>query len=74
MAKAPEDRRNVRLKILPAGRKLLAKVSGPFEGVLPIALGNLSAETLIRLDQDLGQLIALLKVDESAEELPLAEI
>ena len=74
MAKAPEDRRNVRLKILPAGRRLLTKVSGPFEGVLPIALGNLSAETLIRLDQDLGQLIALLKVDESAEELPLAEI
>ena len=74
MAKAPEDRRNVRLKILPAGRKLLTKVSGPFEGVLPIALGNLSAETLIRLDQDLVQLISLLKVDESAEEIPLAAI
>src|SRR5665647_639382 len=45
MAKAPEDRRNVRLKILPAGRKLLTKVSGPFEGVLPLSLIHISEPT-----------------------------
>jgi DNA-binding MarR family transcriptional regulator len=74
MEKAPEDRRNVRLEIRPAGLKLLTKVSVPFEGVLPVALGNLSAETLMRMDQDLDQLIALLKADETAGETPLAEI
>lgn len=74
MTKAPDDRRNVRLKILPAGRKLLTKVSGPFEGVLPAALSNLSAATLARMDRDLCELIGLLKVDETAEETPLAEI
>ena len=74
MVKAPEDRRHVQLKILPAGSRLLKKVPGPFEGVLPDALGNLSAETLHRLDADLGQLIALLNADETAEETPLAQI
>lgn len=74
MVKAPEDRRHVQLKILPAGSRLLKNVPGPFEGVLPDALGNLSAETLHRLDADLAQLIALLNADETAEETPLAEI
>ena len=74
MTKAPEDRRNVRLEIRPAGLELLTKVSGPFEGVLPVALGNLSAETLMRMDRDLNELIGLLKADETAEETPLAEI
>ncbi len=72
--KDPEDRRNVRLKILPAGSRLLKKVSGPFEGVLPAALANLNERTLQRLDEDLGQLIALLNADEAAEETPLANI
>jgi DNA-binding MarR family transcriptional regulator len=74
MTKATEDRRNVRLEIRPAGLELLTKVSGPFEGVLPVALGNLSAETLMRMDRDLNELIDLLKADETAEETPLAEI
>jgi len=74
MVKAPEDRRHVQLKILPAGSRLLKNVPGPFEGVLPDALGNLSAETLHRLDADLGQLIALLDADETAAATPLAEI
>ncbi len=72
--KDPEDRRNVHLKILPAGSRLLKKVSGPFEGVLPVALSNLTSETLQRLDEDLGQLIGLLNADETAEETPLAEL
>jgi DNA-binding MarR family transcriptional regulator len=74
LEKAPEDRRNVRLKILPAGSRLLKKVTGPFEGVLPMALSSLSGETLLRLDEDLGQLISLLNADEAAEEMPLANL
>ena len=74
LEKSTQDRRIVQLKILPAGRKVLSKVSGPFEGVLPVALGNLSGKTLERLDQDLGALILLLQADETAEEVPLAEL
>lgn len=74
MTKAADDRRNVCLKILPAGNALLKKVSGPFEGVLPAALGELKESTLNRLDKDLSELIVLLKADESAEEIPLASI
>ncbi len=74
MEKSEADRRSVELRILPAGRKLLSRVSGPFEGVLPVALGNLNDKTLKRLDKDLGELIALLQADETAEETPLAEI
>lgn len=73
MAKLPEDRRNVQLRILPAGLAVLAQVPGPFEGVLPVALAKLPQENLLRLDQDLGALIALLKVDEQAGGIPLAE-
>lgn len=74
LEKAPTDRRNVRLKILPAGSRLLKKVSGPFEGVLPEALSSLSGDTLQRLDEDLGLLIGLLNADEAAEETPLANL
>lgn len=72
--KAPEDRRNVKLHILPAGLALLGQVAGPFEGVLPLALGKLPEATLHRLDQDLGELIQLLKADEAAGGIPLAEL
>lgn len=74
MVKSAEDRRNVHLTILPAGEQLLKKTPGPFEGVLPVALGSLSAATLLRLDADLGQLIGILNADETAEETPLAKI
>lgn len=74
MTKAVEDRRNVQLQILPAGLALLNQAPGPFEGVLPEALGRLPPETLRRLDQDLGQLIQLLKADEAAGRIPLAEL
>lgn len=74
MTKGAEDRRNVHLTILPAGKKLLTKVSGPFEGVLPAALASLEPAVLARMDADLRQLIALLNADESAGEIPLAEI
>ncbi|TSA12571.1 MAG: MarR family transcriptional regulator [Comamonadaceae bacterium] len=73
-AKAKSDKRNLHLAILPDGQRLLANVSGPFEGVLPDALGNLGTDTLTRLDQDLDELIHLLKADETAADTPLAEI
>lgn len=72
--KAPEDRRNVRLKILPAGAEVLGKVPGPFEGVLPSALLMLPVETLSRLDEDLQALTRVLKADERASGIPLAEL
>lgn len=74
MSKAPEDRRNVQIHVLPAGLAVLAQVPGPFEGVLPEALARLPADTLLRLDQDLGELIALLKADEQAGSIPLAQL
>lgn len=74
MTKSEEDRRSVHLKILPAGKKVLTKVSGPFEGVLPDAIGRLEPAVLARLDADLHQLIGLLNVDEATGEIPLAEI
>jgi DNA-binding MarR family transcriptional regulator len=74
MDKAPEDRRNVRLHIQPAGLHILSQVAGPFEGVLPMALGKLPATTLLRLDQDLAELIQILKADEEAGGIPLAEL
>jgi len=74
LIKAPEDRRNICLKILPDGSKLLKNVSGPFEGVLPVALGDLNASTLKRLDKDLSELIVLLKADESGEQVLLASL
>ena len=74
MTKAPEDRRNVQLLVLPSGLQVLAHVPGPFEGVLPGALERLAPETLLRLNQDLGELIALLKADEQAAGIPLAEL
>lgn len=74
MEKAVDDRRSVHLRILPAGTRLLKKVPGPFEGVLPDALGSLHGDTLRRLDEDLGKLIELLDADEAAEETPLAQL
>ncbi len=74
MDKAPDDRRNVQLRITPAGTRLLKKASGPFEGVLPAALSSMNPQTLERMDQDLGELIELLQADETAERKPLAQL
>lgn len=74
VSKATEDRRSVQLHVLPDGLAVLTQVPGPFEGVLPVALERLPADTLLRLDQDLGELIALLKADEQAAGIPLAQL
>ena len=74
LRKASADRRQVELQISPSGLAILSQVPGPFEGVLPGALNQLSAASLRRLDQDLGELIALLKADEKAAGIPLAHL
>ena len=74
MTKSLEDKRVVELRITPAGQAVLAQIPGPFEGVLPGALGQLDASTLARLNRDLGQLIGALHADESAGHIPLAQL
>lgn len=74
MDRLPQDRRSAQLFIQPAGREILARAPGPFEGVLPLALGRLPADTLARLDADLEELIVLLQADEAAGGIPLAEL
>jgi len=64
MAKRPKDRRHVQLQLLPAGLAALTQAAGRREGVLPEAISRLPQEKLLRLDQDLGALITLLKADE----------
>lgn len=73
-SKATADRRQVQLHILPSGLALLSQVPGPLAGVLPEALDQLAPAILLRLDQDLGELIALLKADQQAVGLPLAQL
>ena len=53
---------------------LLARAPGPLSGVLPAALERLDAATLLRLEQDLGSLVAILAADPSAAQSPLAEL
>jgi DNA-binding MarR family transcriptional regulator len=68
------DRRSVSLHIEAAGANVLAGAPQPFAGVLPDALASLDAETLARLDHDLGKLIAALEADEAGARVPLGEL
>ena len=68
------DRRAVRLRLTAAGKQVLRKAPGPFTGVLPEALAMLDAQTLARLDHDLGLLIDVLQADERAAGIPLAQM
>lgn len=74
MDKDANDKRHVHLYITPPALTLLARAPGPLEGVLPAALNVLNPQTLQRLDQDLAELIALLKADEAAGSIPLAQL
>lgn len=67
------DRRTVQLHLLPAGSKVLRRAPGPFAGVLPEALAALDAQTLSRLDKDLGVLIDALDVDKRNAGIPLGQ-
>ena len=68
------DRRATRLRLTPAGVRVLKKAPGPFSGVLPEALAALDGETLARLDHDLGKLLDKLQADERAAGIPLAQM
>lgn len=68
------DRRAVQLHLLPAAGRVLKRVPGPFEGVLPGALRTLDAATLRRLQKDLGRLIEVLDADEKSGRVPLADL
>ena len=68
------DKRVVRLKLQPAGGKVLREVPGPFEGVLPSALQSLDVPTLQRLNTDLRGLVTVLNADEHGAKVPLAEM
>jgi DNA-binding MarR family transcriptional regulator len=68
------DRRNVALYVLPEAEALLARAPVPFAGVLPDALASLDEETLKRLEQDLGRLIAVLAADPASAQVPLAQL
>lgn len=68
------DRRNVALRVLPPGQEVLGRAPQPFSGVLPDALGSLDESTLLRLEQDLGRLIAVLGADAEGAGVPLAQL
>jgi DNA-binding MarR family transcriptional regulator len=68
------DRRSNRLRLTPEGAKVLEKAPGPFSGVLPEALAALDKDSLDRLDEDLGKLLAILSTDERAARIPLAQL
>ncbi|MGJ9416510.1 MarR family winged helix-turn-helix transcriptional regulator [Massilia sp. CMS3.1] len=73
-ARDGSDRRGVALRAQPAADALLARAPMPFAGVLPDALSSLDQATLQRLEADLARLITLLAADESAAQVPLAQI
>jgi DNA-binding MarR family transcriptional regulator len=68
------DRRIVRLRLLPAGTKVLRRSPGPYSGVLPAALAALDEKTLKRMETDLRKLILELHADKRAGSIPLAEM
>ena len=72
-AREGADRRSVALRVLPAGQEVLRRSPAPLAGVLPNALATLDESTLLRLEQDLGTLIAQLDADEAAGKIPLGQ-
>lgn len=70
----PEDKRAMALYVTDTGQELLSSAPAPFSGVLPSALSNLESAILIRLEADLGQLIAELRVEDDGAKTPLADL
>lgn len=68
------DRRATQLKTTRAAARVLARVPGPFGGVLPEALRRLDLDTLARLDADLETLLQLLDADRRGERIPLSQM
>ena len=59
------DRRNVKLYCTEQGQEILTRVPEVFSGGLPMALGKLPPQTLMRLQQDLQHLISLLQMEDT---------
>lgn len=74
VSRSGPDRRAVQLQLLAAGRAVLRRAPGPFSGVLSEALASLDAETLARIDDDLGLLITRLHADQDDARRPLGPI
>lgn len=72
-ARDESDRRVLRLRLLPAGGKVLQRLRKPYIGVLPQALSGLPPSTLARLNGDLDLLIAAMQIDDTAALTPLAD-
>ncbi len=70
--KSAHDKRVVELYALPAGLKLLKKVPGPYSGVLPQALSELDAQTLLELERNLEVLLQRMDIDERSAQTPMA--
>lgn len=74
LVKEDPDKRIVRLKLKPAGSKVLRAVPGPFEGVLPNALHSMDAATLKRMHTDLNTLLAELHADAEAAHVLISDM
>jgi DNA-binding MarR family transcriptional regulator len=69
-----DDRRAVRLRLLPAAQDMLALAPGPYAGLLPQALTRLETDVLGRLENDLTHLIGAMGIDEDAPAIPIAQL
>lgn len=74
MEKDTLDKRQLHLNVTDQAVRLLAQVPGPVEGLLPHALARLPQSSLETLQEELSALIKVLKADESAAGIPLAEL
>lgn len=72
--KCTVDRRSTQLYIEPTGRSVLMQTPGPHEGVLPHALCQMPTENLVALKENLCHLIDILRADETAGSIPLAQL
>jgi DNA-binding MarR family transcriptional regulator len=70
-ARAQNDRRSLQLHISVKGLAVLKKAPGPATGLLPEALSQLDPQTLRRLEEDLGTLIARLGADRRGSKIPI---
>lgn len=74
-SRSESDQRRVGLKVTTAGTKVLSNSPGPAEGVLPVALQELSEAELKKLHASLEKLIKNLHLlDENAADKPLADM
>lgn len=72
-SRSTEDARALKLRITARGQAVLRKAPGPATGVLPEVLSRLDVETLLRLDEDLEAVIALLDADKRGAKVPLGQ-